>query len=223
VVTVAVCGFGASEDLKSVLGAQLGDKTLIEEFQDVEGVVHSQKHFNLYVLNGAFREEWEKVLMAHIEGGGKKGYCYLVYAHEPVSEEKMVEGLEPIRRILGYESMYLSVEFLTSEGFKSIPLHNIIYFEYGDRKVTIRTVQSQYVCSDSLKNVWDLVENQGFYLTYKSVIVNLRHVAGVKGSDIMMSDGTVLPLSQKRAKDFRAVYREFVERNGKRVVRKRRR
>ena len=43
----------------------------------------------------------------------------------------------------------------------------------------------------------------GFYMPHKSFVVNFFHVKNLKGYDITMSDGSLVPLSQKKSTAFR--------------------
>ena len=47
------------------------------------------------------------------------------------------------------------------------------------------------------------MEQYGFYMPHKSFTVNLYHVKSIKGYDIFMMNGNIVPLSQKKSVIFR--------------------
>lgn len=49
-------------------------------------------------------------------------------------------------------------------------------------------------------NVW---KRCGFAMPHKSFVVNLDQVRGIRGYDITLMDGSIVPLSQKKGKSFR--------------------
>ena len=52
------------------------------------------------------------------------------------------------------------------------------------------------------------LEKYDFAVPHKSFVVNLYHIRSLKGYDIVLADGSVLPLSQKKS----AVFREKLKR-----------
>ena len=51
----------------------------------------------------------------------------------------------------------------------------------------------------------------GFVMPHKSFTVNLFYVRSIKGYDIFMMDGSVIPLSQKKSVEFRERLNMFLE------------
>ena len=107
--------------------------------------------------------------------------------------------------------MYLSLEFLMEREVKSIPISDLVSFEYCQKQVIIQTLRTNYRCKNTLRNVFSLVGNHGFACPHKSFIVNLRHITKIKGYDITMNDGSIIPLSQKKSKQFRDVYKNYLD------------
>lgn len=54
------------------------------------------------------------------------------------------------------------------------------------------------------------MEEYGFAMPHKSFSVNLYHVKAIRGYDIYMMDGSVLPLSQKKSAQFRERLSQFL-------------
>ena len=186
----------------------------IDLFDDLEMLFHSGKNYNLYFIRKNKRELNEQKLLSYIEGNDdktfKKGdYHFVIYIDDPISDLECDSVCDFIKRHFEYDSIPLSIEFLTDRGLKSIPINNIIYFEYLERKIKIKTHESEYFCSGTLQNILALVEDYYFLSPHKSYIVSLRHITSIKGYEITMRDNSIIPLSQKKSKIFRGKYRQY--------------
>jgi len=104
----------------------------------------------------------------------------------------------------------MAIEFLTNKGVKSIALAKILFFEFYNRKIKIVTTDGEYICNDSLHNVLAMVGGHGFTQPHKSFIVNLAHITSIKNYSVFMNDGSIVPLSQKKSREFRLLYKVYV-------------
>ena len=50
-----------------------------------------------------------------------------------------------------------------------------------------------------------LFKNMGFAVPHKSFVVNLRHIKDIKGCDLLMTTGEIVPLSQKESGRFSGI------------------
>ncbi|GHU76509.1 hypothetical protein FACS189461_4140 [Spirochaetia bacterium] len=196
----------------------------IDQFGGADDLLASGVVYHLYFLNEGLREAYETKILHHLEKhkdpGGKNPVYFLTYADDPVSDKDCDTILECISRYLDYDAMYLCVEFLTEQGLKAIAVSKILFFEYCDRKIIIKTQQSRYVCHDTLRNVFSLVSGCAFASPHKSFIVNMRHIADIKGSTVMINDGSLVPLSKKKSHQFRLRYKAYLDDNAARITKK---
>ena len=65
------------------------------------------------------------------------------------------------------------------------------------------TASGDFWIQDSIHHMARRMETWNFLIPHKSFIVNLHHIKNLKGYDILMTDGSVIPLSQKKSADFR--------------------
>lgn len=95
------------------------------------------------------------------------------------------------------------LEFVTVQGHITLKIRDIYYFEYQNRKVRMVTAQGIY---DLKKKIADVAEEMfpfDFRVPHKSFAVNLYRVRSIQGSDLLLTEGTLIPLSQKKAAAFR--------------------
>ncbi|WP_195940549.1 LytR/AlgR family response regulator transcription factor [Romboutsia sp. 1001713B170131_170501_G6] len=124
------------------------------------------------------------------------------YILKPVNENQIYHQLD---EALSYMNEEISevLEFNTIEGVVRVDLKDIYYFEYKLRKVIMKTNQDTYTIKQKISDIGKNMEEYNFVMPHKSFSVNLYNVKSVKGYDIYMMDGSVIPLSQKKSTQFR--------------------
>ena len=134
------------------------------------------------------------------------------YLEKPVKRE---EVLNEIREVISYkneaETTQDMLEFSTEEGIVRIEAREIYYFEYINRKIYMETKKGRYTLRQRINDIVKDMEQYGFVMPHKSFCVNLFHVKKVKGYDILITNGKVVPLSQKKSPYFREQLNIFLE------------
>ena len=184
-------------------------------FETLDELISAGLNFDLCFLGKGLRKDMG-TLLEHIESPSNikpnsKNLSFITYIDDPISDTDCENMIAFIRRNQEHHSMTLAVEFLTDKGLRRIALSQILFFEFYDRKVKIKAQDNEFITNDTLRNVMSLVGSHGFHQPHKSFIVNLAHITSIKNYIITMSDGSGIPLSQKRSHEFRRVYKAFLE------------
>lgn len=127
-------------------------------------------------------------------------FAYLV---KPVNKE-MIQRI--LREALAYteeKDTGQTVAFETENGLLEIDTRDIYYFEYQSRRIRMATKAGERWLKGSLTQLSARMEPYGFLMPHKSFVVNLYQVRNLKGYDIFLTDGSVIPLSQKKSAGFR--------------------
>ena len=136
-----------------------------------------------------------------------KDYAFAVHAFaylvKPVDKEKIQSILREALAYTETPETIPSVCFQTSNGLQDISTRDIYYFEYQNRRLKMVTASGDFWIQDSIHHMARRMETWNFLIPHKSFIVNLHHIKNLKGYDILMTDGSVIPLSQKKSADFR--------------------
>lgn len=133
------------------------------------------------------------------------------YLNKPIKKEQIYTQLnEAIAYSEDKEEKEL-IEFITLEGVVRLAPRDIYYFEYINRKVKIKTLNNNYMLKKNITTVLKDMKEYGFLMPHKSFIVNLFYVKSIKGYDIFMMDGSIIPLSQKKSSEFREQFNIFLE------------
>lgn len=131
------------------------------------------------------------------------------YLNKPIKKEEIYHQLDEVVEYSKKEEPLL--EFITSEGIERLVPNEIYFFEYLNRKVKMKALSNTYILKDKITTIAKLMEPYGFLMPHKSFTVNLFHVKNIKGYDIYMMDGSVIPLSQKKSAEFREQLNIFLE------------
>lgn len=97
-----------------------------------------------------------------------------------------------------------TVELTTEYGTEIQPINEIYYFiVLAKKKIQIMTVKKDYIVKENLTDIFDKLNDDCFYITHRSCIVNMNYVQTIKKNDgILMTNGDWVPLAQKKQKDF---------------------
>lgn len=91
-----------------------------------------------------------------------------------------------------------------AETFK-VPINDIIYFESNYRKVNIITKTEINSFYSNLDSVYENVKQFSFLNIHKSYLVNYDHVIKFEYDKLTMINNKILPISQSRRKEIRAM------------------
>ena len=185
----------------------------IEAFSSAEQFLFSyeeNKDFDLLFLDIQMGELSGVQLAQKIRGMGEKvqiafitavpdhmseGYelSALHYLLKPVSEEKIYALMDRAIEKFTIEEAYLLIK--AEQTLQRIPVSSIMYTESFAHYITITTKSGTYQVRE---NAGVLAEklNQDFVRPHRSYLVNLRYVHSISKTEMLLDDGTVIPLSR---------------------------
>lgn len=207
-----------------------GLEATADSFQDGKSLLQSAKKFDVIFLdiqmgeeNGIeiakqIRESNKQVKIIYVTNfSGYQADAFSVrafgYVEKPVAYDTIAKQLDDVFAYMRTEDTPAEFTFNTSEGFKTLKLADIYYFESSNRKVRVVTRKKTYLIAESLLHIFSNFQPYGFSTPHKSFVINLMHVSSIKGYDILMKDGVRIPISQKRAVKFKAEFHSFLRNN----------
>lgn len=117
----------------------------------------------------------------------------LHYLLKPVSGERLGQVLNrAMERIKTRERM---LQFTLQDGVVRLSVYEIRYLEVMRNYTTIHAAED-YSVKRSLSDLKGELD-EGFYQIHRSFIVNLRFVRRVTRTEVVLKDGTALPLSRR--------------------------
>ena len=125
------------------------------------------------------------------------------YLLKPISSVRLRQILEELFRYVKKSDKQRILDFHTNEGVVCVDVADICYFEFVNRKIRMVTLQNAYYMTGKISSIYVRTCPMGFSMPHKSFVVNLLHVKNVKNLEIIMDNGDMIPLSQKKQKEWK--------------------
>lgn len=89
--------------------------------------------------------------------------------------------------------------FSISDGDSVIefPLDDVSYMEVYDHEVLVHRKEGTHSLNASLSSLEDQLEKSGFLRIHNSYLVNMRYIGKYRSRECILTDGTVLPASER--------------------------
>ena len=132
------------------------------------------------------------------------------YVVKPFSRKDIKRVLEDYVSYIN-EQIVQNVSFKTDHGIVVQNIEDIYYLEYVDkRKIVLQTVDGVYYIKSTLSEILESLKDYHFVSPHKSFIVNLMHVKKISGYDIVLTNGDIIPIAQRRLTEFRTNFHLFL-------------
>lgn len=204
-------------------GEPTGSPAQLSFFENGEALLASEERYDIMILdidmkgmNGIetaehIRRKDRQVKIIYLTNYTDYSlFAFKVHAFAYVLKSGDIEALkEELFHQLGEASSYLEketaeeLEFLTVQGHVTLKIRDIFYFEYNNRRVRMVTCRGDFDLKKKIADVAEQMSSFDFRVPHKSFVVNLYWIRSIKGSDLLLTDGTRIPLSQKKAAAFR--------------------
>lgn len=189
-----------------------GEVTEVQTFASAEAFLfqyEEDKSFDILLLDIEMAEMDGVTLARKVRAGNREvqivfitGYTDYIadgyevealhYLLKPVKEEKLFLVLERAVLKLARNERALMLE--TTEGAVRVPLYEIRWIEVQRNYVTIHAAED-YIVKKSLSEV-EAELDEGFMRTGRSFIVNLKQVRRIGKAEVVLADGSLVPLSR---------------------------
>lgn len=139
------------------------------------------------------------------------------YLLKPVDAKELYRQLDEALDY-GVKRQDKEMEFLTKEGIVRLKPSQISFFEFYGREVVMHAVIGEWHLKMRLSDVAERMKTFDFVMPHKSFLINLSFVRGIHGYDVRLTDGSIVPLSQKKSVEFRKKLNEYLAgRRGERL------
>lgn len=97
-------------------------------------------------------------------------------------------------------------------GMRKIAVSDIVSIESFNRRRAITLLSGEQIETGTTLALLSemLGEDDRFFMPHRAYIVNLEHISGIIGSDILMIDGQRIPISRSCGKDLKDAYLKFL-------------
>lgn len=128
---------------------------------------------------------------------------------KPVEKEEIIRQLKEALLYSEKEEKGIPLRIQTTEGVEEIMISDLYYLEYQSRKLRFVLRHGEFMVRGKISEYVKRLAPYGCISPHKSFIVNLYHVKAIRGYEIIMMNGDMIPLSQKRSADFRGILGKY--------------
>lgn len=133
------------------------------------------------------------------------------FLEKPLTCEQLGEQLKDVLEKKRWEALgdCVGFEVLAIQGtavkkeLKEIPVRNIYYFEFVNRRIRIRLREEEFYFVGKLADVEEKMEKYGFVRCHHAYIANIHHIVRIEKNIAYFDNGEQLPVSQRKSAAFR--------------------
>ena len=118
---------------------------------------------------------------------------------------KLERSIQRIRTRTG-----IQIALKTSDGIHRLEISQIYYLETRSRMLYYHTSSGVYSVRSSLQSAEQELGGYSFAKCNQCYLVNLQHIAGIKGYSLLLDNGEELKISQPRKKQVQQTYNEYL-------------
>lgn len=122
---------------------------------------------------------------------------------KPFDEARLYAGLDKAMEYI--DGAYVNVFLSSNAEQQRIPVDSIYYITRTNRKNLLVCKQGSYFTRETLDEWGEKLPQLFFYPVHKSFLVNLHYVEKYAYSELLLEDGTVIPIAPSK----RAAFRKF--------------
>ena len=135
----------------------------------------------------------------------RKGYVVNAFRYiDKQQMEEVREALDSAKTLLGRnEKIEVNV---IGDSVRKITLKNIIYVETEKHYILIHTKQGAIKCSNTMKEIENMLPDNWFSRCHNVYIVNLDEIIRIDDRIVYLSNGADIDISHRRMNQFRKIY-----------------
>ncbi len=141
-----------------------------------------------------------------IKGYEVEAYDFIL---KPATYARMASLLDKILKKIDSDSNK-AINIKTTTGYTKLIIDEIIYISVEDHLLYYHTLNKNYECWETLKNVSSFLDEQKFVRISKSIIVNLSYVKSLEGDTITLLHGETLYIAHKLKNDILSALNNFL-------------
>lgn len=140
-----------------------------------------------------------------VNGYSVQAFDYLV---KPYDYNRFQKTMDRCMEELSHKSRYIVVK--ESRTYVKIRLDHIIYTDYHNHYIQIHTPVRIVKSYMSFSDFSQLLEPYPQFLNcYRNCIVNMDHVASLKGYEFVLKNGDIMPITRNRKTDIKQKYADY--------------
>lgn len=191
-------------------------KYIRENYVDVLLLDIDMPHLNGFEVAKVVCREYPRIKIVFMSA--YDNFVYSTFEYYPfayVRKSHISEELPKVlRRIVSklHESER-TLKLSTTAGIKVVDLNSILYVESDRNYYVVHMIQGkEYLCRGTLTELDKTVSKYDFFRIHSAYLINLEYVERMPERGYVLVQNTSLPIAQKRMKEFKKVYMDYIRR-----------
>lgn len=126
---------------------------------------------------------------------------------KPIIKDELYEVID--RGIVLSQKSNQRFSFKIGRDTYRIFLKDILWFKSLNREVEINTINTKMIFYASLEKIYQSLKEFNFFYPHKSYLVNYNQILSFRYSELVMVDGSIIPISQGKRKEIRKLQLEM--------------
>lgn len=202
-------------------------EVMISQFSCGEELLRHDKSIDLLFLDIQMKDTDGMTVARKLRARGFKGFLIFVtvlremvfQSFEVQAFDYLVKPIEQRQFDRTMERLLLSMQnageanLLIRRGYEShiIALNDIVYCEIIDRKVYLHLISSKIIdYYERIENLESRLDDR-FFRCHRSFLINLQYLKSYQDQTAYMEDGTRIPVSRLRSKEFSGVILRYMQ------------
>lgn len=132
------------------------------------------------------------------------------FFEKPFDPERLYAGLDKAMEYI--DESYVDLFLYHDNAQKRILIDDIVYVERANRKVSVVTKDQRYFTKETFDDWCSALPNTFFYRVHQSFIVNLHYVESYSYKELLLTDGTRIPVAPRKQADFHKYWFAYLRR-----------
>lgn len=120
---------------------------------------------------------------------------------KPFNVQRLYAGLDKAMEYI--DGSYVEVFFSSNSQQEKILVDDILYITRANRKILMVSKHGSFYTRDTMDQWYEKLPTLFFYLVHKSFLVNLHYVRKYSYSELLLDDGTRIPIAATKQAAFR--------------------
>jgi hypothetical protein len=133
------------------------------------------------------------------------------------TEEVLIQALSPVIRSVRSKIKPPVVICSQRMSTRRVEAENIMYIRLAKRGSLIQLnteeiegKKLQLLCKDSVWQLYERLRDYGFEYAHNSFIVNMKYIQCRNATEVVLTDGTILPIARSKEKQFKISYSTYL-------------
>lgn len=126
------------------------------------------------------------------------------YILKPVTKERIFNVMDDFFMYREHKAKKCVITFNGINGQVFLDIEDIYYFEYVEnRRIVVSTKTGSTEIRGGITEIHKTVKPFNFVTPHKSFVVNMAHIKNIRRYDVVMANGVLVPVAQKRYAKFK--------------------